>query len=49
MVLDAIFEGVDPVTKITFVVSGGLVIFKMSTVKVEKGLAQDPLMAFTFI
>ena len=49
MVLDAIFEGIEPVIKVTSVVSGGLVTFKISTVKVEKGLAQDPIMAFTFI
>ena len=42
-------EGVEPVTKVTSVVAGGLVTFKMFTVKVLAGLAQEPFIAFTLI
>ena len=48
-VLDKIFEGVEPVTNVISVVNGGLVTFKISTVKVENGLAHEPVIAFTFI
>ena len=48
-VLDKIFEGVEPVTNVISVVNGGLVTFKISTFKVENGLAHEPVIAFTFI
>ena len=49
MVLVKILDGVEPVTNITSVVSGGLVTFKISTVSVAAGLAQFPFNAFTVI
>jgi hypothetical protein len=39
------FEGVDPVTNVTFVLTGGFVTPVIVTTKVDAGLVQEPITA----
>jgi len=45
----AIFDGTDPVVKVTFEVTGGFVTFVMFAIKVDAGLVQEPISARTLM